>query len=214
MFILNGIKYPRVKDLTGRVFGYLTVIEFTGIYSRSKGSLWLCNCICGNTRIAKAKSLLKGDTTSCGCKIKHILPQGEASFNSLFYSYNKGAAKRGLEFSLEKDYFRILITSNCFYCGIEPLQESFAGCHKGDPARWKAHSRFVYNGIDRLCNSKGYIPENCVTCCKICNMAKHAMPLHEFIKWIYRVHGHLLSKGIVHLEETEEFIVEEVLENL
>jgi len=204
MFI-NGISYPHVKDLTGRVFGYLTVVEFVGIYSRSKGSLWKCNCRCGNTRIAKAKSLLKGDTTSCGCKIKNILPQGESSFNALFYSYNKGAEKRGLEFSLEKEYFRKLITSNCFYCGLKPSQEAFAGCSKKDSKDRREHSKFVYNGIDRLCNTKGYIPANCVSCCKICNSAKHAMPLNEFIEWVYRIHGNLLKKGIIYSEDIEAY---------
>jgi len=57
----------RNEDLTGKVFGYLTVIEFS-----HKGKLgrtmWLCRCVCGNTRIVSTGDLNRSDTISCGCK--------------------------------------------------------------------------------------------------------------------------------------------------
>jgi len=43
------------------------------------------------------------------------------------------------------------------------------------------------NGIDRQDNAKGYIPGNCVSCCRICNYAKHALTLEEFKSWIQRL---------------------------
>lgn len=47
---------------------------------------------------------------------------------------------------------------------------------------------FVYNGIDRVDNSVGYVLSNCVPCCSTCNRMKGTMSSEEFkekIKLIY-----------------------------
>jgi hypothetical protein len=33
-------------------------------------------------------------------------------------------------------------------------------------------------------SSEGYLPSNVVTCCKICNRAKHNLTIYEFREWI------------------------------
>lgn len=58
------------KDMTGMVFGKLTVIsksDFKNSYSNH--TYWNCKCECGNTCIVMGANLRKGHTTSCGCKI-------------------------------------------------------------------------------------------------------------------------------------------------
>ena len=53
-------------DLTGQVFGQLTVLERYG--STPNGSaLWLCQCSCGNTTIQRTAVLRNGHVVSCGC---------------------------------------------------------------------------------------------------------------------------------------------------
>lgn len=53
-------------DLTGQVFGRLTVLERHG--SAPNGSaLWLCQCSCGNLSIVLGTQLRGGYTKSCGC---------------------------------------------------------------------------------------------------------------------------------------------------
>lgn len=53
------------KDLTGRVFGYWTVIK---LGKAIKGrQTWLCRCKCGNEKYVYGYSLLSGDSKSCGC---------------------------------------------------------------------------------------------------------------------------------------------------
>jgi hypothetical protein len=52
-----------IKDLTGKVFGRLTVIEI----AQRNPLKWLCQCECGNQCIIKAPYLNSGDTNSCGC---------------------------------------------------------------------------------------------------------------------------------------------------
>jgi len=53
-------------DLTGKVFGRLTVIR------RSENSTigkvkWLCKCLCGNEKSVTSNHLQSGHTKSCGC---------------------------------------------------------------------------------------------------------------------------------------------------
>lgn len=59
------------KDLTGMVFGRLTVIKQAEdkIYSNgSKDSQWLCKCSCGSKPfLVSGGSLKSGNTKSCGC---------------------------------------------------------------------------------------------------------------------------------------------------
>ena len=56
---------PAMIDLTGQVFGKLTVIRRDGIIYPQ--AAWLCQCQCGNTNTVRGSSLRTGETTSCGC---------------------------------------------------------------------------------------------------------------------------------------------------
>lgn len=49
-------------DLTGRVFGEWTVIEYSG------NLRWKCRCSCGTVKDVLAQNLKNGRSTSCGCK--------------------------------------------------------------------------------------------------------------------------------------------------
>src|SRR5690242_16843289 len=55
-----------MKDLTGRVFGRLTVIEVAG-KDNSRHVLWRCSCSCGKESMAAGSDLTRGARTSCGC---------------------------------------------------------------------------------------------------------------------------------------------------
>lgn len=56
---------PRVKDLTNKTFGYLTVIRQEGINNQNR-AMWLCRCICGNEKRISSHDL-QNKTISCGC---------------------------------------------------------------------------------------------------------------------------------------------------
>lgn len=54
------------QDLTGKVFGLLTVIEkANNIIHRN--AFWTCKCTCGNTVHVSGTNLRQGYTTDCGC---------------------------------------------------------------------------------------------------------------------------------------------------
>ena len=59
----NG--YPPMEDLTGQVFGRLTVL---GQAECKKGiSYWRCRCECGKETTVRYAYLVNGHTKSCGC---------------------------------------------------------------------------------------------------------------------------------------------------
>jgi len=64
--------------------------------------------------------------------------------------YKSNAKKRDLEWNLDDEDAKEIMTSPCVYCGIF----------------------FEINGIDRVDNAVGYVTDNCVPCCKTCNFLK------------------------------------------
>ena len=94
--------------------------------------------------------------------------------------YRNATKKSNRQFELSKEKFYDLISDNCYYCGSKP--------NSANKRYLKYDSNFRYNGIDRVDNSKGYLVDNCVTCCEICNRAKLTMSLEEFKNWIKKVY--------------------------
>lgn len=168
-------------DLTGRIFGKLTVINY--VKTEKRITYFLCKCECGNEVIVRGRDLKSKNTNSCGC-LKYIgvkIGYGESAFNALFKSYKYGAKKRGLEFTLSKDEFKELVLRNCYYCGREPYQER----------RNKFNGNFMYTGIDRIDNSKGYVKDNIRPCCWQCNVIKHKHNAEDFLNTVKDIYEHM-----------------------
>lgn len=90
------------KDLTGQRFGRLTVIskcDKNDIGKSYSYTCWKCKCDCGNIIITPSRSLLSGDSKSCGCLrieklskqnkiyINHTLNLGVGFFNNKIGQY-------------------------------------------------------------------------------------------------------------------------------
>lgn len=54
-------------DLTGRIFGKLTVLKRDIKNTKSGAVLWVCQCECGNIISTTGNHLNRGHTQSCGC---------------------------------------------------------------------------------------------------------------------------------------------------
>ena len=80
-----------------------------------------------------------------------------------------------------------MVKLSCFYCGAEPFQVARNSR--------SARSCFLYNGIDRVDNSIGYIDTNTVTSCGVCNNAKAVMSLDDFYLWIAAVYRTAILNG-------------------
>ena len=167
----------------GKTYSKLYVVE-RAQNTDSGNAMWRCACECGEEIITTGTRLRRGDSRSCGCM--RYLPDGEASFRALFRSYRDKAGTRGFEWGLTPEEFRNLTSATCNWCGIEPQQ--LIGHTYG------YRGTYIYNGIDRLDNTIGYITKNCVACCGQCNKAKHVHSVQDFKKWLERAFNHTIGK--------------------
>jgi len=145
--------------------------------------LWMCRCDCGVEKLVKAYNLTSGATKSCGCikaeaskiniKIAHknAVKEGSA-LRQLLATYKFHAKQRGLLWDLTVEKFKELTSSPCYYTGFLP----------SNSIKSQAGEEYVYNGIDRLDNSKGYTVENSVPCCGEVNMMKKTLSKEHFIE--------------------------------
>ena len=191
------------KNEVGKKFGLLTVIREVAKRGNGGSILWECQCDCGNVALVVGTQLRAG-TKSCGC-LRHLPGRtrgapGQAGLTTLYLSYKGGAKSRGLSFELTLDEFRRLTSSSCFYCGVKPSNKQYS-YRKPISEEAREHTLYVFNGIDRIDNDIGYIFQNCVPCCEICNKAKHALTINEFLSWIARL---VEYQSIQEVEEDEE----------
>jgi hypothetical protein len=112
----------------------------------------------------------------------------ESSLNQLYSNYKRHAKNRKLEWKLNKDEFKRITSKNCNYCGIEPKQV------QKHPDNFH---NYIYNGVDRIDNNVGYLLQNSVPCCKICNWCKKNYTEKEFLDWIERVYGYRIARTII-----------------
>ncbi len=55
------------EDITGKVFGRLTVLHKAERKRVEHYPYWMCQCLCGNTVLVRHDSLVRDKTHSCGC---------------------------------------------------------------------------------------------------------------------------------------------------
>ncbi len=65
---------PSAIDLTGKVFGRLTVVSLSRNASRSprRNRQWLCACECGQMSVVDGCRLTSGMSRSCGCLCREL----------------------------------------------------------------------------------------------------------------------------------------------
>lgn len=78
------------------------------------------------------------------------------------------------------DFLSFTKIDKCVYCG--------------KTVNWKIYSthnriQVSYN-LDRVDNTKGYTPDNCVVCCPVCNFMKGSKSKEEFLTQIATIHLH------------------------
>src|SRR5690606_10907574 len=184
----NALTPAKIDQLIGERFGRLLVLD---VSKYDKAFSWYTTmCDCGNTVVVNRQRLLSGDKKSCGCLQHDVSSQpkperraapGFVGFKKLLNRYKRNAERRGLSFELTDDEFRQLTIDECHYCGSEPAQKEY------DTYK---HSFYLYNGIDRKDNSRGYDMKNAVPCCKSCNIAKGTLSAEEYVAHCRKVVRH------------------------
>ncbi len=145
---------PRFKDITDKPYGRLTVLFYVG---KPKGNaLWHCRCKCGNEVTVQYSNLTSGNTQSCGCLLTDVMVERNTTHgnsDSPEYETWQHMKRRCLDESCKdyKNYGARGIT----VCDrwLNSFQAFFEDMGKRPSPK---HS------IERVDNSKGYEPGNCV----------------------------------------------------
>jgi len=149
------IRHPHnFQDLTGQVFGRLTVMSFDHCSAASK-SMWKCLCVCGRTVIVDTSRLRGRVTQSCGC-----LQRERARKYATRHGRSKTAEYRCWTSMIERCYQENR-SDYCRYGG-----RGIVVC-----AKWRNSFSEFYDdmgprpgpgySIDRIDNDGNYEPSNC-----------------------------------------------------
>ena len=92
-----------------------------------------------------------------------------------YCGYKSAGSRAGRCFELSAGQVYAMFLSPCVFCGTVGSNNC---------------QGFRYNGIDRLDNTAGYTPGNCVPCCWDCNRMKSNKTVEDFLAWAARVQTH------------------------
>ena len=167
-------------DRIGMRFGKLLVVRFDSFGDREP--IWLCRCDCGTEKVIPTQGLRTGRTRSCGCLSLKALGRGpgDGAAHTLYMQYKARAKFKKMGFDLTEEQFKEITQKNCHYCGLPP-----SSSYRNNYA-----TSYVYNGIDRYDNTKGYIVGNCAPCCDDCNKAKKDQTVEQFEAYRKRLAEH------------------------
>jgi 5-methylcytosine-specific restriction endonuclease McrA len=183
----------RSKNLIGKTFGRLVVIEDSKNRSKRGEILWRCICACGTVCDIVGCSLTRGFSNSCGCLRKELGAQRKpicgfpATYNHVYIAYKRHARLKKRSFELSLATFVQIAKKDCYYCGQPPKNALKSKCGR---------ENFIYNGLDRINNDNGYTLDNVVACCFKCNLAKKKMSQKDFLSWVTQLANNLRLRFI------------------
>lgn len=196
----KGIRQGRVNIdpslFIGKKYGKLTVIAMGEVPLGKRRRLWLCHCDCGKDIWVPLCRCTKKVIKSCGCS--RYRPPGESGLLRIFNAYRTDAKKKEKKiFQITFDDFKKLTSEKCFYCGIPPSHKIVQKSRDGKS------TTFYNNGIDRIDSSKGYILNNIVPCCTLCNMIKWTLSKEAFLYHIKKIISYQEEKPRIDVDAEE-----------
>lgn len=93
--------------------------------------------------------------------------------------------KDNIYYNITIEEFENIITKNCHYCNTEPKELSLF-----KKLKYINTNKLKANGIDRKDNDQGYILNNCIPCCYICNRMKMDLSYDAFLEHINKIKRH------------------------
>ncbi len=151
--------------MVGQKFNKLTAVNKSSRKSTSGNYYWWFKCDCGGITESLPQNVvkIKNAVKSCGCLLKSR-HHGKSWLHKMIYDYKKHAKKLDVKYELTENEFEMFVNNCCYYCGKAPR-----------------------NGIDRVNPTMGYVLNNCVSCCKICNYMKRNLTKEQFLNHIHKV---------------------------
>lgn len=181
-------------DLSGKVFGKLTVLR-EAPRNRKKDIQWACLCECGTKAVVGGGQLREGRTKSCGCLRHEQHNLGDDREKAILKKVYSGIIARRKHRNLKNDLtyeeFLSIIFKPCVYCGV--IRSNYS--RDITAGHLITDTVVTFNGIDRIDSTIGYTKDNCVPCCKTCNLAKGKMAKKEFLLWVKKTYDHMKMKG-------------------
>ncbi len=193
---LSSLGLTRSKDLvSGMKVHRLTIIKKSLRVGKLNKQFYDCLCDCGKQVTVARDHLVTGHSGSCGCYQIEVcsIPEGEASYNTLFRHCKKNALTRNILFNLTKEEHKSIISQNCYYCDSIPiLYNTYLTNSKKIRTKIKTQKSidraFIFiNTVDRVNSDKGYTLDNCVAACWPCNEMKMDSYYQDFIDKIYKI---------------------------
>lgn len=144
-------------DMTGRVYGRLTIIKRVPTPKHLRVTHWECKCECGNLIVTSRPNLITGHTTSCGCYARELISGNKyrethnESTTRLYYVW-QNMKQRCYDESLEnyKDY------------GGRGIKICDEWMEYANFANWAKANGYKNNlSIDRIDVNGDYKPTNC-----------------------------------------------------
>lgn len=143
---------PRLVDMTGKIFGRLTVKERD--QSVSKNAKWFCQCSCGNVTSVYYQALVRGKSKSCGCLRTEVTVERMSTHRS----------------SNTTEYFIWSHMHRRCKDSENPAYKNYGARGITVCTRWEDFEVFLNDmgrrprglTLERKNNSLGYSPENCI----------------------------------------------------
>jgi hypothetical protein len=169
------MSYPKLMDeMVGKEYNDWRIIKARP--NNRKGFV-LAQCFCGKVKEVRGRSIKDNTSKNCGCRKVEIkrkrIPGHNNALRATFSLYRGKAKRQGKEFNINVHQFQELTSRNCFYCGAIPKNRNF-----------RNNQEYIYNGLDRIDNEKGYTLENIEACCYHCNTLKGGITI-SMINKIY-----------------------------
>lgn len=182
---MKEIRAKRIKDITGKTFGKLTVLNLHHRNERGK-VFYMCQCACGRQAIVCRCNLLRGITKSCGCfkdeELKRLHFQGIGELHGKFFNHIAYHAKRrNLPFEI-----------TCQQAWDKFIQQGRQCALTGEPIHFKQYTSKGEQtaSLDRIDSSKGYTVNNIQWIHKTVNKMKMSLPESVFFDWIVKIFFH------------------------
>lgn len=172
----EGKNNGRFKDLTGKSFGNLRVLDL--VKTKKGKSQWDCLCNCGNRKVIKGESLRSGKTKSCGCfKNRKGIDNPNTRTTSIerYFSKIKNGIIRPtktLDFNITIYDLENLIIQQNYKCAISGINIELS-----------KNPHIQTASLDRIDSSKGYRKDNIQWVHKKINLMKMNLSQEEFINY-------------------------------
>lgn len=173
-------KFCKISS-TKKCFGYYKLRDKIALYSycvdcsdkNDKPELKLCSD-CGKSSEEVIFNKNKPGKYPNKCRNCNTIYR-RREYNTLDQKLKKhksGAKRRNYEWKLTDKQANKLFLQNCHYCDKKSVEN------------------IDLSGIDRVDNNVGYIVENCVSCCSLCNYMKRDFDVEIFLKQCKNIAKH------------------------